>query len=102
MSRGDYAEARRLYQESLKIAEELGDKSGIAISVGQLGRIAKLEGDYATAVQLWVVALGIFEELRSPKADIVRGWFARLRDELGEERFEEVLAKAQGEGAVNE
>ena len=99
---GDYAEARRLYQQSLKIAEELRDKSGIASSIGQLGQLAELEGDYATAVRLWATALRIFEELGSPNAEIVRGWFARLRDELGEERFREVLAKAQGEGSVNE
>ena len=43
-------------------------------------------------MRLWTAALGIFEELGSPDADIVRGWFTRLREEPGEERFGEVVA----------
>jgi hypothetical protein len=41
---GDYTEARRLYGESLKIAEELGDKQGIANTLHQLGMLAQDAG----------------------------------------------------------
>ena len=62
--------------------------------MGQLGQIAELEGDYVTAVRLWAAALATFEALHSPHADTVRGWFARLREKLGEERFEELVGMA--------
>jgi len=55
----------------------------VAISLGQLGRLAEIEKDYVTAVWLWAQALATFEELHSPNKDIVLGWFARLRQERG-------------------
>jgi tetratricopeptide (TPR) repeat protein len=91
---GDYDQARRLYQQSLDIKQQLGDKDGIARSLGQLGRVAELEKDYVTAVRYWAQALEIFEALGAPGKEIVRGWFSRLRDELGEDRFNEVLEEA--------
>jgi len=60
---GDYAEARRLYQESLKIAEQLGDKSGVSISLHQLGMLAQATGDYAEARRLYQESLNIKEQL---------------------------------------
>ena len=95
---GDYGQARQFHQESLRIKEELGDRAGVAISLGQLGRLAELEGNYRVAVRLWAVALATFEELHSPNRDIVLGWFARLREQLGEERFEQLLREALGGG----
>ena len=93
---GDYGQARQFYQESLRIEEELGNRAGVATSLGQLGRLAELEGNYRVAVRLWVVALATFEELHSPNRNIVLGWFARLREQLGEERFEQLLREALG------
>jgi tetratricopeptide (TPR) repeat protein len=92
---GDCAAARRFYQQSLEISQALGDRAQVAGSTGQLGRLAELEGDYIIAVRLWAAALATFEALHSPHASTVRGWFARLREELGEETFERVLEEAQ-------
>jgi tetratricopeptide (TPR) repeat protein len=91
---GDYDQARQLYQQSLDIAQQLGDKDGIARSLAQLGQVAELEKDYVTAVRHWAQALEIFEALGAPEREIVRGWFVRLREELGEDRFNEVLEEA--------
>jgi tetratricopeptide (TPR) repeat protein len=60
---GDYDEARRLYQQSLEIAQELGDKSGVSKSLNQLGMLAYLTGDYAEARQLYQQSLEIAQEL---------------------------------------
>ena len=93
-AQGDYAAARRYYEQSLEIKQALGDRAGVASSIGQLGQLAELEGDYVTAVRAWAAALAVFEELHSPNADIVRGWFARLLERLGEEEFRRVAAEA--------
>jgi tetratricopeptide (TPR) repeat protein len=60
---GDYTEARRLYQESLKIKQELGDKSGVSASLGQLGMLAQATGDYTEARRLYQECLKIDQEL---------------------------------------
>jgi tetratricopeptide (TPR) repeat protein len=91
---GDYTAARTYYEQSLKIKQELGNRSGIASSLGQLGRLAYLEKDYVTAVRCWVVAQSIFEKLGAPERAIALRDLAGLREELGEEAFNAVLAEA--------
>jgi tetratricopeptide (TPR) repeat protein len=52
---GDYGQARQFYQESLRIAEELGDRAGVATPVGDAGAVGK--GDYGQARQ-WATGPG--------------------------------------------
>jgi len=60
---GGYSEAEKLYQQSLRITEELGDKSGIARSLHQLGMIKQDTGAYKEAETLYRESLKIEEEL---------------------------------------
>ena len=60
---GDYDEAHKLYQQSLEIAQELGDKSGVSKSLHNLGRLAYLTGDYGEARRLYQQSLEIAQEL---------------------------------------
>ena len=61
--RGDYDTARKLYEQSLRIEEELGDRASIATSYHQLGMLAQFQGDYDTARKLYEQSLRIKEEL---------------------------------------
>jgi tetratricopeptide (TPR) repeat protein len=58
-----YDEAVTIYQESLKITEELGDKRGIAITLGQLGNVHYAQGRYDEAVTMYQESRKIAEEL---------------------------------------
>jgi tetratricopeptide (TPR) repeat protein len=60
---GDYLKAESLYRESLKLAEGLGDKLGVAQSLYHLGMIRKDTGDYAEAEKLSQQSLGIAEQV---------------------------------------
>ncbi|MFL5732491.1 MAG: tetratricopeptide repeat protein, partial [Chloroflexia bacterium] len=60
---GDYATARSMYEESLAISRELGDKRGIAVSLGNLGNVAYGQGDYAIAHSLYEGSLALMREL---------------------------------------
>ena len=60
---GNYEEAVKLYNQSLKIAEELGNKSGIAITLHQLGMIHQEQGNYEEAVKKYNQSLKMKEEL---------------------------------------
>jgi tetratricopeptide (TPR) repeat protein len=62
-SLGDYSQARRLYEESLHIAEELGDRAGVARVLHNLGVLAQQQGDYGRAWQFYEESLRISEEL---------------------------------------
>jgi tetratricopeptide (TPR) repeat protein len=90
---GDYAEAEKLYGQSLKINEELGDRSGIAGSLGQLGRLAEVRGDDEKALKNYLIASLMFQELKSPFAKAVEGWINRMKQSLGENRFQEIYRK---------
>ncbi len=60
---GEYNEAHRLYQESMKISQDLGDKSGVSRSLHQLGNLAYVTGDLAEARRLYQESLKISQDL---------------------------------------
>ena len=45
----NYAEAQGLYEESLAIQRDIGDASGMAHSLNNLGSIAAKQNDYVAA-----------------------------------------------------
>ena len=61
--RGDYAAALEKYKQSLKIKEELGDRAGVALSLGQVGNLYYLKGEYASALEKYEQARKVFEEI---------------------------------------
>ena len=65
---GDYASADALINESQDIAQELGDKTGVAVSLNALAVFARDRGDVATAHVLFEASLGLWRELGDQKA----------------------------------
>ena len=63
---GEYDEARKLYQQSLKISEELGDKNGMALSLAQMALLEEKIGHVKEALRLICLAEASFRELGSP------------------------------------
>jgi tetratricopeptide (TPR) repeat protein len=60
---GEYDLAQQLYQESLKIEQELGDKNGVAITMHQMGNLAYANGNLDEARKLYQESLKIKQEL---------------------------------------
>ncbi len=60
---GEYDKAREMYEQSLELKRELGDKSGIAQSLHQLGSIHLGQGEYDKAREMYEQALAAFEAL---------------------------------------
>ena len=81
------------YNQSLKIAEELGNKSGIAITLGQLGMIHEVKNEYAFALQAYLKVFSIFDELKSPYRELALKLISELRDKMGEEEFNALFEK---------
>ena len=59
----DYATARARHEESLTIMRKLGDRMGIANSLGHLGIVAREQADYSVARALHEESLAIQREL---------------------------------------
>ena len=93
---GNYPEAVKLYEQSLDLAKDLGDKSGIARSLGKIGRIKEVNKDFEGALGDYLTALSIFEDLQDPSREIAKKDIARLREKMGEEAFQSILAKFGG------
>ena len=96
-SRGDYEKALEYYNRSLKIQEELSDRSGIANSFGQIGKLYIEVGRYDEAFQHFLLALSILIELQSPNARLAATHLKELRAKWGEENFDAAWREATGE-----
>jgi predicted ATPase/DNA-binding SARP family transcriptional activator/Tfp pilus assembly protein PilF len=62
---GDYTAARALFEQSLAMHQELGERPGIAETLGSLGTVAFYQGDYAAARALYEQSLTLLRELRN-------------------------------------
>jgi tetratricopeptide (TPR) repeat protein len=62
-SRGEYDKALEYYDRSLKIEEEIGNRSGVATSLHQIGMIHQERGEYAKALECYDRSLKIKEEI---------------------------------------
>jgi tetratricopeptide (TPR) repeat protein len=94
---GNYAEALRQFQRALKLAEELGDRAGVARSLRQLGLLHQARGEYSEAQQRYEQSLRIKEEFGS-RAGVAStlhqlGMLHQDRGEYGEaqQRYEQSL-----------
>ena len=99
----EYPIARALWEESLEIVRELGDRVRVAIVLNNLGALASEQGDYAASEASYKEGLAIRRQLgdkegiatlegyaalvaaRSNSLHAARTWGAaeRLRDEIG-------------------
>lgn len=71
----------KLYNESLEINRKLGNQSGIAIELSQLGRLAEDQKDLDAAEKYYEQALQIFENLGiKPYMDIAKKDLERFRE----------------------
>ena len=79
---GNYPEAVKLYEQSLDLAKDLGDKSGIARSLHQLGMVHQDQGNYPEAVKLYEQSLDIKKDL-GDKSGIASslGQLGRIKEE---------------------
>ncbi|NIA12119.1 MAG: tetratricopeptide repeat protein, partial [Nitrospiraceae bacterium] len=93
-AQGRYDEAVTRYQESLKIAEELGDRSGIASTLHQLGTIHQTQGRYDEAVTMYQESLRIEEELGDrSRIAITLGQLGNIHQTQG--RYDEAVTMYQ-------
>ncbi len=78
-TRGDFDKAEEMYRKSLAIDEALGLKEGMAIQYCNLGVVYRIRGDLDKAEDMYRKSLALFVELGSPKAEVIKGNMAILK-----------------------
>ena len=91
----EYPEAHRLLRESLEIGQQLGLKPQMAASLHRLGQLAQAQGDAEWAVSLLVIAIRLYGELSSPKAQQAQADLESLRGTLGQEQCSALQVQAE-------
>jgi len=66
-TRGQYDDAERLYRESLKVFEALGDSRSVAVTQSSLADLLKNRGQYDDAERLYRSGLEICQTIRDPQ-----------------------------------
>ena len=84
-ARGDYDTALQYLKQSLKIRQEIGDKSGQGTTLNNISQIFKARGDYDTALQYLKQSLKISQEIGDIAGEAVTCFnMARIFDDLGD------------------
>ena len=98
--RGDYDHALDWYRQALTIAEELGDRAGMASTIGQIGVLLTETGRVREGLAWTIRGLSIRVAIGSPDVRIDVHWLRRQRELLGDEAFGAALRQELGdEGA---
>jgi len=68
---GQFEPAQQHYEQSLAIYKQTGDQRGEAVTNGQLGTLALLQGDLAEAERRYQTALELFQQFHEPLTEAV-------------------------------
>jgi predicted ATPase/class 3 adenylate cyclase len=63
LSRGEHEQAKELFEESVSLYREVGDRRGVAWTLGGLGNYFSDQGDYERAKELYEEGLALSREL---------------------------------------
>jgi hypothetical protein len=98
-ARGDHALANLLYEDSLVMAQEIGDKELIASGLQGLASVVAMQGERAWATRLWGTAQALCEAIGAPLQSIEWADYeqavATARDHLGETAFASAWAEGR-------
>jgi hypothetical protein len=95
---GDYLRARQFAKEALLLARVLGDKLGVAYSLGCGGVATLILGDHEAALQMLTEALVLFDQAGNrlfAAADAIRDSIGVPRDPPAVPEYERSLAAAR-------
>jgi hypothetical protein len=77
----------------LEIKRQLGDKSDIASSLGNIGRILIRRGKYEEAFPYVLLAYNISENLRGPLEE-AQYYLTTIKNAVGEEKYQKLASEA--------
>ncbi len=94
----DQLMARTLYQESLDVAREVGDKVLIALGLEGLAGVVGTQGEPVWATRLWGAAAALRDRIGAPMPPIERAGYERATAAVRMHLGEQIFATAWTEG----
>ncbi len=94
---GEKQEAWRCYQKALRIEREVGDRRGVAITLHNIGALYLDLGAYENMLAFFLLAKAILEEIQSPYRTRAERRIDLLREKIGKQPFDALIAKVQPE-----
>jgi len=80
-------------EQSLKIRQEIGDIVGMAVVLHNMGTMLHEQKELAAATPYLIQAYNVFNKIGSPNAKVTEGYLADIVEQIGEDRFKEILSK---------
>ncbi|GAB4044142.1 tetratricopeptide repeat protein [Spirosoma litoris] len=95
-ARGDYETALSYLQDSLRISQQIGDKNGEGTTINNMGALYwEQYQDAEKALPLLWYAYLIRKQLGSPKANNTIQYLNNIFEQIGEERFNQIIQSMQ-------
>ncbi len=92
----EYGQAHQYLEQSLRISQEIGDKSGEGTTLNNLGAIYWNQfQDVERAVPYFWPAYQILDQLGSPNVEYPKSYLTAIKEQIGEARFNEILQSVQ-------
>ena len=92
---GDKQKALDYYEQALTLRRAVKDPGGEATTIHNIGCLYFRQEQYKVALACFLVAKPIFIKILSPLSERVQGWIDGVREEVGEERFAQLLAQVE-------
>ena len=91
--KGDWNKALKNYEKSLESKEKIGDFHGMAETYENIGISYGKQKEFENAIKYIQKSITLFEKLGFPKCEKVRNNLVKIRQEIGDEKFNEILKK---------
>lgn len=98
---GEIDKAIEYLRQALEIAREIDNRRIEGITLENLGRSHQEKGEHETSLEYLLQGFVILQSIGSPGVSAAGGAIARLRDEVGEEEFDSLLARVNEKLGTN-
>jgi tetratricopeptide (TPR) repeat protein len=100
-AKGEYESALMYLEQSLRIRRETADIRGLAISLHNKAMIIlQQQENPEESLPLFLQAYSLFHQVGSPNEEMTRGYLDAIKAQIGEARFEEIVAKWEADQAM--
>jgi tetratricopeptide (TPR) repeat protein len=97
-ARGDYETALTYLHQSLRIQQQIGGVAGMATTLHNMGTLVYGQlKEYKQAITYLIQSYQIFTRLGSPNVRHPESYLATIFNEIGEERFNEIVREIEAE-----
>ncbi|MCC7430996.1 tetratricopeptide repeat protein [bacterium] len=92
VKQNDFTKASENFNLALKLHTETQDGQGVALALGQIGNLYKIQKDNKNALVNLISAFQIFQQIGSPNVSFAQKLIDEIGNEIGKVEFEKLIA----------